>query len=88
MAAMMLMIVNFINAQSLLKFANINIIASISWPPPLISQLFSPRLLKPHYFFYSLAVFVWMAFTKLNIVYCVYLVKCCISNSFPTVSLT
>jgi len=44
MAAMMLMLINF-NNQS------INIIAAISWLPPLISQLFSP--LTSH----SLAVF-------------------------------
>ena len=36
---------------------NINIIAAISWPPPLISQHFLPRLLP---FFNSLAVFVWI----------------------------
>ena len=30
---------------------SINIIAAISWPPLLISQLFLPRLLKPHLFF-------------------------------------
>ena len=28
----------------MLKFISINIIAAISWPPPLILQLFSPRL--------------------------------------------
>ena len=27
--------------QPLLKFFSINIIAAISWPPPLISQLFT-----------------------------------------------
>ena len=27
---------------ALLKFISINIIAAISWPPPLISQLFHP----------------------------------------------
>ena len=37
MAAMMLMLINFNNAHSL---------AAISWPTPLISQLFSPRLFK------------------------------------------
>ena len=46
MAAMMLMIINFINAL-LLKFITIiHIIAAISWPPPLISQLFHPGFLK------------------------------------------
>ena len=42
---------------ALLKFISINIIAAISWPPPLISQLFSPRLFKAAPFFHSLAVF-------------------------------
>ena len=39
---------------------SINIIAAISWPPPLISQLFSPRLFKAAPFFHSLAIFVWI----------------------------
>ena len=55
MAAMMLMLINFI------KVFSINIIAAISWPPPLISQLFSPRLLRAALFFYSLAVFEWIS---------------------------
>ena len=46
MAAMMLMLINFINGCALLKFISINIIAAICWPPPLISQLFPTRLLK------------------------------------------
>ena len=41
MAAMMLMLIN------LLKFISINIIGAICWPPPLMSQLFSPRFLRP-----------------------------------------
>ena len=41
MAAMMLILINF----------SINIIAAICWPPPLISQLFSPRLFKATPFF-------------------------------------
>ena len=32
------------NGCALLKFISINIIAAICWLPPLISQLFSPRL--------------------------------------------
>ena len=59
MAAMMLMMINFNNA--LMKFIIINIIAVISWLPPLISQLFSPRLFesrirflkKRDYFYYE-----------------------------------
>ena len=31
---------------AIIKIFSINIIAAISWPPPLISQLFSPRLLR------------------------------------------
>ena len=43
MAAMMLMIINLNNAQEpLVKFIIIKAIAAISWPPPLISQLFHP----------------------------------------------
>ena len=45
MAAMMLILI------TLLKFISINIIAAICWPPPLISQLFSPRLFKAAPFF-------------------------------------
>ena len=48
LAAMMLMLINFNNAC---EFFSINIIAAISWPPPLISQLFSPRLFKAAPFF-------------------------------------
>jgi len=55
MAAMMLMLI--MNVALLLKFININIVAVISWPPPLISQLFSHRLLKAAPIFHSLAVF-------------------------------
>ena len=62
MAAMMLMLINFNNAHShYLNFFSINIIAAISWLPPLISQLFSPRLYKAAPFFHSLAVFVWIS---------------------------
>ena len=46
MAAMMLML-----KSALLKLISINIIAAISWPPPLISQLFHPGFLRPHQFF-------------------------------------
>ena len=60
MAAMMLILISFNNAHPLLKLISINIIAAISWPPPLISQLFSPRLLSP-YSFYSLVVFEWIS---------------------------
>ena len=59
MAAMMLMLINF-NMCALLKFISINIIAAISWPPPLISH-FSPGLFKAAPFFHSLAVFVWIS---------------------------
>ena len=38
----------------------ISIIAAISWPPPLISQL---DFLKAAPFLYSLAVFAWMHVT-------------------------
>jgi len=43
MAAMMLMLI--VTVTLLVKFITISIIADISWLPPLISQLFSPRLL-------------------------------------------
>ena len=43
MAAMMLMIINFINMQRQLKFIIIHINAAISWPPPFISQPFHPE---------------------------------------------
>ena len=52
MTAMMLMLINFNNGC-----ISININAAISWLPPLISQLFSPRLFKAAPFFHSLAVF-------------------------------
>ena len=58
MSAMMLMLINFNNAQPLLKLFSIYITAAISWLPPLILQLFSPRIFKTAPFFYSLAVFV------------------------------
>ena len=62
MAAMMLILKNFINGcVALLKFIGINIIAAISWLPPLTSQLFSPRILKATPSFHSLAVFVWIS---------------------------
>ena len=53
MAAMMLMLLYVLtmHTQPLLNFFSINIIAAISWPPPLISQLFSPRILRLHHFF-------------------------------------
>ena len=46
MAAMMLML---INAHS--HYFSINIIAVISWPPPLISQLFSQPMADPGWAF-------------------------------------
>ena len=58
MAAMMLMLKILIMAVCIVKFISINIFAAISWPPPLISQLFSPRHFKATPFFPSLAVFV------------------------------
>ena len=65
MAAMMLMLKK-INKWlcALLKFISINIIAAISWPPPLISQLFSPKFFEAAPFFHSLAVFVWIGINK------------------------
>ena len=44
MAAIMLIIINVIMSlhKAILKFI-IHIIAAISWPPPLISQLFHPE---------------------------------------------
>ena len=54
---MMLMIINFINAQ---KFIIIYTISDVSWLPPLISQLFSPRLFEGHPLLYSLAIFEWI----------------------------
>ena len=59
MAAMMLMLIKFNNGS-------INITAAISWPPPLISLLFSPRLFKAAPFFHSLAVFVWIMYACIN----------------------
>ena len=51
-AAMMLMLKKLIMAVcALLKFISINIIAAISWPLPLISQLSSPRYFKAAPFF-------------------------------------
>ena len=57
MAAMMLMLKKFNNGCALLKFISINIIAAISWLPPLISQLFSPRLLRAALFFFTAWLF-------------------------------
>ena len=57
MAAMMLILKNFNNGCALLKFISIVIIAAISWPPPLISQLFSPRHFKAAPFFLQLSCF-------------------------------
>ena len=45
--------------QNALKFISIKIIAAISWPPPLI-HFFHPGFLRPHSFFLSLALFVWV----------------------------
>ena len=59
MAAMMLMLINFNIAHT--AIVKIYIIAAISWLPPLISQLFSPRLFKAAPFFHSLTVFVWIS---------------------------
>ena len=56
----MLMTINFINAhaQPLLKFIIIHIISAISWPPPLISQLFFKHagFLKAAPFLYRLTL--------------------------------
>ena len=46
---------------AIIKIFSINIIAAISWLPPLISQLFSPRRLRAALFFYGLAVFEWIS---------------------------
>ena len=62
MAAMVLMLKKVIMAV----FISTNIIAVISWPPPLISQLFSPRLFKVVPFFHNLAVFVWIIYALLS----------------------
>ena len=45
---------------ALLKFIIINIIAAISWLPPLSLQLFSPRLLKVVPFLYILTICAWV----------------------------
>ena len=58
MAAMMLMLISFNNWCALLKLISINIIAAISWPPSLISQLFSPRLLRAALFFFTAWLFL------------------------------
>ena len=46
---------------ALLECISININTAVSRPPPLNSQLFSPRLLKAAPSLYSLAVFVWIS---------------------------
>jgi len=52
MAAMVLMLINFIDFNNDCGIiVRINIIAAISWPPPLISQLFSPRFFTLYQFF-------------------------------------
>ena len=43
------------------KLISINIIAVISWLPPLISQLFHPGFLRLHYFFPAWLFFVWIS---------------------------
>ena len=45
-----------INSQAVKKVRPKKV-AAICWPPPLISQLFSPRIFKAALFFYSLAIF-------------------------------
>ena len=52
----MLMLINC----TLLKLIRTNIIAGISWSPPLISQLFFTQAFYGHIIFHSLAVFVWI----------------------------
>ena len=42
MAAMMLILINFNNAQPLLNFISINIFAAICWLPSLIHNFFHP----------------------------------------------
>ena len=67
MAAMVWMIINFNNGLcALIKFIIINIIAAISWPPPLISQLFHPGFFEGHIFFIQLGCFC-MDFTSVCI---------------------
>ena len=67
LAAMMLILINFNNGC--VCIGKIYIIAAISWPPPLISQLFSPRCFKAVPFFHSFAVFVWLIYNKLMLCY-------------------
>ena len=70
MAAMM---INFINAQRpLLKFIIIHTIAAISWPPPLISQLFSPRLFEGRTLFIQLGCFCLVIHKSMHITTCLY----------------
>ena len=67
MATMMLMIINFINAQRpLLKFIIIHIIAAISWLPLLISQLLSPRIFEDCTLFILLSCFSVVSYSYLN----------------------
>ena len=72
MAAMMLMLLNFNNADTaIIKIISINIIAAISWPPSLISQLFFTQdFFKAALFFYSLAVFEWI-----SLPFCIFKIK-------------
>jgi len=63
MAAMMFMLINFNNDCGIM--VSINIIAAISWPPPLISELFSHRLFKAAPLFHGFAVFE-IFFTQLS----------------------
>ena len=58
MAAMMLMLLNFNNAHATCTV----IIAAISWPTPLISQLFSPKIFAAP-FFSQLSCFVCIVST-------------------------
>ena len=66
MAAMMWMIINFNNLLIM------HIIAFISWPPPLISQLVHPDFLKAAPFLYSLAVLI---FSSISLLFCKYAPK-------------
>ena len=60
MTAMVLMLINVKMAVCIISiYSVINIIAAISWLPPLISQLFKPRLLRPH-LFSQLGCFDWI----------------------------
>ena len=48
--------------KPLLKFIIINIIAAITWPPPLISQLFHSGFLKAPLFYTAwLFFFAWIS---------------------------